>query len=141
MTFYFDTNVIVSVIVSDAHSQIARTWLSRTNIKPVVSDFAALEFAAVVSRQFRVGRISESEGAAVLTLLDDWSSRMAVRIKVQSIDLSHAGGIVRDFSLKLTAPDALHLAVASNRGYELATFDVRLAEAARSYGVHLITPH
>ena len=43
--------------------------------------------------------------------------------------------LVRDFTTKLTAPDALHLASAKNAGATLATLDVRLAEAARAQGV------
>jgi predicted nucleic acid-binding protein len=48
--------------------------------------------------------------------------------------------LVRDYSTKLTAADALHLASAKNGGARLATFDVRLAEAARAAGVELSGP-
>lgn len=39
---------------------------------------------------------------------------------------------------ELAAPDALHLALASNRGFSLATFDTRLAEAAAMRGVRAV---
>ena len=39
---------------------------------------------------------------------------------------------MRDFSTKLAAADALHLASAKNAGAALATFDARLADAARA---------
>ena len=45
--------------------------------------------------------------------------------------------LVRDFSTKLAAADALHLASAKNAGAALATFDARLAEAANGLGVAL----
>jgi predicted nucleic acid-binding protein len=44
---------------------------------------------------------------------------------------------VRDYSTKLSAPDALHLASAKNAGATLATFDARLADAARAQGVEV----
>jgi predicted nucleic acid-binding protein len=46
---------------------------------------------------------------------------------------------VREFSTNLTAPDALHLASAKNAGATLATFDARLADAARAQGVEVAT--
>ena len=42
-----------------------------------------------------------------------------------------------NFSTKLAAADALHLASAKNAGATLATLDVRLAEAARGQGLAL----
>jgi len=52
-------------------------------------------------------------------------------------DFALAEQIVRDFASKLAAPDALHLATAIHAGAALATFDVRLADAARARGVAL----
>jgi predicted nucleic acid-binding protein len=48
--------------------------------------------------------------------------------------------IARDFTTRLLAPDALHLASAKNAGATLATFDARLAEAAKPTGVALAIP-
>lgn len=45
--------------------------------------------------------------------------------------------LVRDFSTKLAAAAALHLASAKNAGATLATFNVRLAEAALAQGVEV----
>jgi predicted nucleic acid-binding protein len=45
--------------------------------------------------------------------------------------------LVLDFSTKLAAPDALHLASALNVGARLLTLDERLAEMARSRGLGL----
>jgi len=46
-------------------------------------------------------------------------------------DFLLAERLVRDFSMKLAAADALGLASAKNAGAKLATLDARLAEAAR----------
>ena len=52
-------------------------------------------------------------------------------------DLDSADRLVRDFATKLSAPDALHLASAKNAGAAIATFDTRLADAARAQGVEV----
>jgi predicted nucleic acid-binding protein len=52
-------------------------------------------------------------------------------------DFLLAERLVRDFSTRLAAADALHLASAKNAGATLATFDARLAEAARGQGLAL----
>jgi hypothetical protein len=44
--------------------------------------------------------------------------------------------LVRNFSTKLAAADALHLASAKSAGSTLATLDLRLADAARGQGSH-----
>ena len=53
-------------------------------------------------------------------------------------DFAMAEELIRDFSTKLAAPDALHLAATINIGAALATLDLRLAETARSRGVELV---
>ena len=53
-------------------------------------------------------------------------------------DFALAELLVRDYSTKsCSAPDALHLASAKNAGAMLATFDARLADAARAQGVEV----
>lgn len=54
-------------------------------------------------------------------------------------DINGAERLVRDFSTKLAAPDALHLASALNLGATLVTFDERLANAARISGATVAT--
>lgn len=65
---------------------------------------------------------------------------MTQPIEADVLDMILAESLVRDFATKLSAPDALHLALASNRGYRLATFDTRLAEAATIRGVRAVAP-
>jgi predicted nucleic acid-binding protein len=48
--------------------------------------------------------------------------------------------MVRDFDSKLSAPDAIHLAVAKLRGLVLVTFDQRLSDAARRENIKIVVP-
>ncbi len=61
MSFYLDASAAVSIILQDAHTAVMETWLTRVEEAIVVSDLAALEVAAVVSRQVRMGRMAPPE--------------------------------------------------------------------------------
>ncbi|MFO1124456.1 MAG: type II toxin-antitoxin system VapC family toxin [Methylocystis sp.] len=138
MSFYLDASAIIPLILRDAHTINMEQWLANAREDLVVSDFAALEVAAVISRQVRMARMSEQKASLALALLDDWIARASTSIKTDAFDIALADRFVRDFATKLAAPDALHLAIASNRGYRLATFDTRLAEAAAMRGVRVV---
>jgi uncharacterized protein len=133
---YLDASVLLPLLVADAHTKRAVAWYSNVNATLIVSDLANLEVSAVVSRALRVGRLTQSAAASALLDFD--------AVRAHCDPLSHGGsdfllaeGIARDFSTKLAAADALHLASAKNAGATLATFDARLAEAARGQGVAL----
>jgi hypothetical protein len=66
VSFYLDTSGIVPLILQDAHTRAAEEWFARVRDTIFISDFAALEFAAVVSRQARMGCLSAQTGALTL---------------------------------------------------------------------------
>jgi predicted nucleic acid-binding protein len=49
-------------------------------------------------------------------------------------DIAFAESLIRRLDLMLRTPDALNIAIAIRVGATLATFDVRMAEAARKLG-------
>jgi predicted nucleic acid-binding protein len=136
MSFYLDANVLVSLFAVDAHSNKVDAWIDSDPGALFVSNFARVEFAAVVSRQVRV-KASDTAAREALADFDDWAREMTQPIEAEARDMILAESLVRDFATKLAAPDALHLALASNRGFSLATFDTRLAEAAAMRGVRV----
>jgi predicted nucleic acid-binding protein len=74
-----------------------------------VADAALLEFQAFAER--RAERLSQCASAGAL-----------------------AAQLARDAALKLSAADALHLALSTEGPHGLVTFDLRLAEAAQAAG-------
>ena len=80
----------------------------------------------------RRGRITAADAAGAVDLLE----RLPIRI-----DSPHGGTLARCRAVAreygLTAYDASYLELAFREGGELATFDERLAEAARRAGVPL----
>jgi predicted nucleic acid-binding protein len=71
--------------------------------------------------------------------LDGWRERATASHTLSPTDLALAGTLIRDFSTKLAAADALHLAATINAGTTLVTFDERMVEVALSRGVRVET--
>jgi len=139
VTIYFDASVLVSMIMADANSLRAGRWYEGLRASVIISDLANLEVSAVISREFRAKRYTRPQADKAV---DDFEA-----LRAQSERMSHgvrdfalAEQLIRDYSTKLSAPDALHLASAKNAGVALATFDARLAEAARAQGVEAPGP-
>ena len=106
----------------------------------IVSELCALEFAASVSRGVRsTGLLSEQAAQEALADFDEWRALSTVATALSIADFNLAASFVRDFATKLAAADALHLAAAINAGAKLATFDKRLAEAAKTRGEGVVS--
>jgi uncharacterized protein len=133
---YFDASVLLPLLVADAHTERAGAWYSSLTATIVVSDFANLEVGAVLSRHLRVGRLTQGQVESALLDFDAMRANCE-RLSHGAADFLMAERIVRDFPAKLGAADALHLASAKNAGATLATFDARLADAARGQSVAL----
>ena len=136
MIVYLDASVLVSIVTLDANSEKAGRWYEGLVAPVIISDLANLEVCAVISREFRARRFSRASADKAFSDFD--------ALRAASEPLSHAAQdfaiadrLVRDYSTKLSAPDALHLASAKNAGAALATLDTRLAEAARAQGVEV----
>jgi predicted nucleic acid-binding protein len=140
MSVYLDASAIVPLILRDSYTMKMEQWLANAREDLVVSDFAALDVAAAISRQVRMARMPEEKASLALALLDDWIARASTRIETTASDVALADRFVRDFATKLATPDALHLVLASNRSFSLATFDTRLAAVAAMRGVRAIAP-
>jgi predicted nucleic acid-binding protein len=140
VTHYLDTSVVVALLLTDVHSSRAEAWLIHTKPILMVSDFCAVEFAAVISRRVRMSGLSPEHASLALDKLDHWLSHPVHLLRGTPEQMALAGQIVRDFTTKLSAPDAIHLAIARDLGATLVTFDGRLAEAARRHVVPVTIP-
>ena len=139
MIVYLDTSVLLSIVALDSNSDKAGRWYQGLQASVIISDLADLEVCAVVSRELRARRFSRSVADRALSDFDALRAT-SERSTPDARDFALADRLVRDYSTKLAAADALHLASAKNSGAQLATFDVRPAEAARTAGVELAEP-
>lgn len=131
MIYYLDASFVVSLFVTDAHTERADRWISALKEEAIASELCALEFAASISRGVRTGRMTAQAALEALADFDDWRTCSTLTQPITEPDIKLAASLIRDFATKLAAADALHLAAAINADAKLVTFDSRLAAAAR----------
>ncbi|MGH7122159.1 MAG: PIN domain-containing protein, partial [Acetobacteraceae bacterium] len=73
-----------------------------------------------------------AEARSAFATLDAWAARATERIGTETADVKAAEGFLRRLRLTLRTPDALNIAFARRAGAELATFDEKMARAARA---------
>jgi uncharacterized protein len=137
---YLDTSALVPLFLTDDHAPIMQAWVMKEVPQVVMGDFAAAEFSAAVSRHFRMGQATRATANQTLADFDAWRAKAARQRSTGPADLVHCERLVRDFRLKLSAGDALHLAVAIAEGVPLITLDRRLAAASRRLDHPVIVP-
>jgi predicted nucleic acid-binding protein len=93
---------------------------------------AATEFFALAHRWVRAGLIRAEIANAALLDFDAFVGSRTRRLSQSPAAGALAALLARDSGLKLSAADALQLALSAEGGHRLVTFDVRLAEAARA---------
>ena len=129
-----DTSVLLSLLFADAHTARAFHWLSRQADLLFVSHWAEAELFAVLNRRVRSGALARDTAEGVAREFDNFIDGRAARLPVSPAAGARAAMLARDPALKLSAADALPLALSSEAGHRLVTFDLRLAEAARLRG-------
>jgi uncharacterized protein len=133
---YFDTSAILSIILVDVHSAKAGLWYRGLRGSAIVSDLASLEVCAVVAREFRTKLLTRESANKALSDFEAFRAE-SEHMTCGPAEFALAERLIRDFATKLSAPDGLHLASAKNARAALATFDARLAEAARTQGIEV----
>lgn len=136
MSLYLDTSVLVPLFVSEVHTESARALLA-ARPEVVVSDLTTVEFASALSRLVRMSLLEGPAAQAAFANLDVWVARAATRLNVESGDVRAAEAMLRTLDVPLTAPDVLHIAIATRAGAELATLDARMPEVAGRLGVRV----
>ncbi len=106
----------------------------------LISDFGAIEVAAAISRSYRMRQLDELAARRALGKFDDWRIESTIQRATHADDIKTSERLIRNFQLKLSAPDAIHLAIAITGGAPMVTFDQRLAEAARSVEHPVVMP-
>lgn len=131
---YLDTSALAPLFLTDSHSASIAAWLAGNPTALVVSDFAAAEVSAAISRRIRTREIDIAMAQTALGTFDEWRRRSTTHRLTSPADIAACERLVRRFELKLQAPDALHIAIALADEATLVTFDERQAEAMRQLG-------
>jgi hypothetical protein len=135
LSVYLDTSVLVPIFLLDPFVDRARAFLASKPKDIIVSDFDSAEFASVVGLRLRMKVLTAPEARTAFANFDGWVEANALGAETVPPDIRAAGIFLRRLDLPLRAPDAIHLAIAQRLGARLATFDKRMAAAARALGI------
>jgi predicted nucleic acid-binding protein len=130
-----DASVLIPIFIPNSTSAAIKRFLRAEPRRLIVSDFAAGEVAAVVSRYVRMDEIDAAHGRAVLATFDAWRMANTIVAVTEPADIRRAESFVRQFELRLRLPDALYLATALRLEAGLLTCDITQAAAASALGL------
>lgn len=141
MSDYLDTSVIMAALVPEPSTDVVLRWLEEAPAGSlVVSGWVSTELASALSIRLRMGTLTLERRADILAV---WRRMQDESLIVDPIDQRHfdlAAHVLDRHDLGLRAGDALHLAIASDRGHRLVTLDRRLGNAALAVGVPVLLP-
>jgi uncharacterized protein len=140
MSFYLDSSIIVSFFVPDAHSARADRWFAGQSDALWISCWTKTEFTALIHRRTRNGELGAAHQQQLFDQFEEWSVRNVGHIDIDPSSGELALMLAKDARLKLSAADALHLALSTTSQLTLATFDERLASAASLRGQAVLVP-
>ncbi len=135
MKVYLDASVLVALLTADALTARAETLMQAKTFTAVVSDFAVAEVVSAIARRVRTKSMALAAARGVFSNLDNWVIQFAAPAQTTAADVKRADATMRRLDLNLRTPDALHIAIAERLGAEMATFDDRMASAARVLGL------
>jgi uncharacterized protein len=133
---YLDTSVVVALLTPEERSAQALDWFAQSREPLISSDWLITEtHSALGIKQRHHGLSPEAHQAAGEQL----ERLLQGGVELLSLDrgrFRQAAKLLQDPALGLRAGDALHLAVAlHNRCTRLASFDMRMQQAAKALGL------
>jgi predicted nucleic acid-binding protein len=138
LKLYLDACVLISLFTQDDWSQRGSTLLRQHAGEVCVSDFVSLEVASAISRLVRMKLMEKVKAHVAFSRFDLWVARAATHTETMPTDITAAKAALRRLDLPLRSGDALNIVIANRIGASLATFDEKMAEAARVLGLTVI---
>ena len=132
---YCDTSLLVALVTPESHTEAVLQWYVAQARELVISPWVNVEFHGAIAMKVRIKTLSEVYRLRART---EWRVLLDESLSMEPIepaDFSLAAILAGRPELKLRGGDALHLAIAADRGFSLATLDRDLLAAARAVGV------
>jgi uncharacterized protein len=139
--FYLDTSIMVAALTAGREAPRVHEWLAAQPVSQLhVSDWVVTEFSSAVSIKLRTGQIDVETKEAALSEFRKAAERSLHVLPVSRMHFQLAAHMVERHELGLRAADALHLALAAERGLIMCTLGRRLATAAAALGQGVVVP-
>ena len=131
MAFVVDASVVLAVLMPDETNHLAAAIFERTLIEPPQApNLLLLEVTNALSMAVKRKRITKPEASEILQVF------RTLRIE---LDFTNVNRLEQTYALgqqfSLTSYDASYVELAQRFSVPLATFDSKLAQAAKSLGI------
>jgi predicted nucleic acid-binding protein len=136
LIYYLDTSLLVASLSVEVKTNPVQTWLAAQAPSVLaISDWVVSELSAALSIKLRTAQITLPQRSHMLAAFAQLSGESLVIWSVSGAQFRDAANFADQYTLGLRAGDAMHLAIAADRGATLCTLDRRLAEAGQALGV------
>ena len=134
---YFDTSFLVPLILPEATSEpIAGFFEALPPDDLAVSHWTRVEFASLLAREVRMGGLDAAAAHEAGSRFETMVRESFVVLLPNRDDFDQAKDWLGHFETVLRAPDALHLAIAGNRGADaIYSLDKRMIAAGKTLGL------
>ncbi len=134
---YFDTSFLVPLILPEATSESVAAFFA---VLPpddlAVSHWTRVEFASLLAREARMGHLNAASVRKAGTRFEALVEESFIALLPNRDDFDQAQDWLGRFETGLRAGDALHLAVAGNRGAAaIHSLDKRMVAAGKALGL------
>lgn len=136
MSLYLDTSILVAALTVETATARVHQWLDdQTGAEFHMSDWTATEVSSALALKHRTGHLTAPERARALTLFHRLQGESLITLTVLPSHFQTAARFLDASPHGLRAGDALHLALAGDRGLRLITLDRRMVEAGLALGI------
>ena len=134
---YFDTSFLAPLILPEASSEPIAAFFERLPDDDLaVSHWTRVEFASLLAREVRMGALDTEAASAAASQFEAMVDESFMVLLPDPDDFDRAWDWLGQFETGLRAGDALHLAIASNRGADaIYTLDKTMITAGKRLGL------
>ena len=132
---YVDTSVVVAAFTNEAAADRVTEYLKAASTGLMISWLVETEFSAALSIKLRRGDIDMAARNVALSQFRRYVKTTLTICEVRRRHFVSASDLADMHLSGLRAGDALHLAIAAERGAALCTLDKSLAKAGMELGI------